>query len=117
MGLAPLLVTAPSLPKYSSSLAPFKRTPLADDSMRKCRTSSLLSSPSSDTKESVSAGVSAAAAPLPAPGSPGCPQLVLAQGGDGQAQILLHLPPPKHVLNLLGLFQHRGAGLILVQPP
>lgn len=101
VGLAPLLVTAPSLPKYSSlslpkyssSLAPFKCTPLADDSMRKCRTSSLLSSPSSDTEESISTGVSAAAAPLPAPGSPGCPQLVLAQGGDGQAQILLPASP------------------------
>lgn len=36
---------AERLPKYSSSLAPFKCTPLADDSMRKCRTRSLLSSP------------------------------------------------------------------------
>lgn len=39
-----------SLPKYSSSLAPRRCTPLAEDSMRKCRTRSLLSSPLGDTE-------------------------------------------------------------------
>lgn len=39
-----------SLPKYSSSLAPRRCTPLAEDSMRKCRTRSLLSSPLGGTE-------------------------------------------------------------------
>lgn len=39
-----------SLPKYSSSLAPRRCTPLAEDSMRKCRMRSLLSSPLGDTE-------------------------------------------------------------------
>ena len=105
LGLPGLLrAMAPSLPKYSSSLAPFKCTPLADDSMRKCRTRSLLSSPASGTEDSVSTGTSTVVSPLPSPAHrcppwgpiPGhSPELLLCvvstvsapvQGWGGQAQ-------------------------------
>lgn len=74
LGLPGLLrATALSLPKYSSSLAPFRCTPLADDSMRKCRTRSLLSSPVNGTEGSVSTGTRAVGLPLPPPAHPGGP--------------------------------------------
>lgn len=68
-----LQVMAPSLPKYSSSLAPFKCTPLADDSMRKCRTRSLLSLPGSRIEDSVSTSTIAVVSPLPSPARPVAP--------------------------------------------